>query len=88
MIDYTGFDVNPEKQSGNYLALKIYATAGSTTTVEVVGGDKGPVTLDSDMNIVLFIKSTAQSIKVVTTMGEESIEKVFSLTNLTLEPAA
>lgn len=88
MTDYTGFDVNPEKQSGNYLALKIDATAGSTTTVEVVGGDKGPVTLDSDMNIVLFIKSTTQSVKVVTTKGEKSIEKVFALTNLTLEPAA
>ena len=84
---YTGFDSNPEKQSGNYLALKIDATSGSTTTVEVVGGDKGPVTLDSDMNIVLFIKSTTQSVKVVTSMGDESIEKTYALTRLTLTPA-
>ena len=81
---YTGFDTNTENQKGNYLALKVEASAGSNVTVEVVGGDKGPVTLDSDMNIVLRIKNNAQSVKVIATKGEASVTKTYALTNLEL----
>ncbi len=87
---YTGFSSKVSEQSGNYLALKI-ATVPSenvTTTVEVVGGTKGPVKLDSDMNIVLRIANKdTQSIKVVSTMGDKSVEKLYRLTDLTMESA-
>lgn len=60
-----------------------------TTTVEIVGGTKGPVTLDDDKNWVGLIKSNStQSIKVVAQKNGGNIEKVYSLTGLTLEPAA
>lgn len=87
---YTGFSSKVSEQSGNYLALKV-ATVPSenvTTTVEVVGGTKGAVKLDSDMNIVLRIANKdTQSIKVVSTMGGQSVEKLYHLTNLTVESA-
>lgn len=66
--------------------MKIDAPDGAVTTVEVVGGTKGPVTLDDDMNIVLLIKNKdTQSIEVVSTLDDESATKTYSLTGLTLE---
>ena len=48
----------------------------AVVTVELVGGTKGPVTLDEDRNIVLLIKNKdTQSIKVTITHDKESIEK-------------
>lgn len=88
MTGFTNFSSTPAEQSGNYLALKFEHSEGATTTVEIVGGTKGPVTLDEDMNWVGLIKNkTTQSIKVVTTKDDESIEKTYTLTGLTLEPA-
>ena len=56
------------------------------TTVELVGGTKGPVTLDDDMNIVLLIKNKdTQSIKVTVDNGENSTTKTYGLIGLTLE---
>ena len=56
------------------------------TTVELVGGTKGPVTLDDDMNIVLLIKNKdTQSIKVTVDDGEDPATKTYGLTGLTLE---
>ena len=86
---YTDFSSVVEEQSGNYLALKIGADPGTTTTVEIIGGTKGPVTLDEDMNIVLLIKNKdTQSISVTTTDGDITTKKTYSLKNLTLEPSA
>jgi hypothetical protein len=84
---YVDFSSIVSEQSGNYLALKIEAEpAESETVVELVGGTKGPVTLDDDMNIVLLIKNKdTQSIKVTTTHNEESITKTYGLSGLTLE---
>nr|DAW53532.1 MAG TPA: hypothetical protein [Caudoviricetes sp.] len=81
------FSSDVSEQSGNYLALKIEAEpAEAKTVVELVGGTKGPVTLDEDMNIVLLIKNKdTQSIKVTTTHNEESITKTYGLSGLTLE---
>ena len=87
MTGFTNFSSEQTEQEGNYLALKFEATEGATTTVEIVGGTKGPVTLDEDMNWVGLIKSnTAQSIKVKMTKDSESVEKTYSITGLTLEP--
>lgn len=84
---YVDFSSNVSEQSGNYLALKIEAEpAEAETVVELVGGTKGPVTLDDDMNIVLLIKNKdTQSIKVTTTHNGESITKIYGLSGLTLE---
>lgn len=84
---YVNFSSNVSEQSGNYLALKIEAEpAEAETVVELVGGTKGPVTLDDDMNIVLLIKNKdTQSIKVTTTHNEESVTKTYGLSGLTLE---
>lgn len=58
----------------------------ATVTVEIVGGTKGPVQLDSDMNWVGKIANKdTQSIKVTTTKGGKSVEQTYSLTGLTLE---
>lgn len=83
---YVDFSSSVSEQSGNYLALKIEAEpAEAETVVELVGGTKGPVTLDDDMNIVLLIKNKdTQSIKVTTTHNKESITKTYGLSGLTL----
>ena len=84
---YVDFSSNTSEQEGNYLALKIEVEpAEAETVVELVGGTKGPVALDDDMNIVLLIKNKdTQSIKVTTTHNEESITKTYGLSGLTLE---
>ena len=82
---YTDFSSIVTEQSGHYLALKVPSKGEDETTVEVVGGTKGPVKLDADRNIVLLITSTTQSVKVVNKKGEETSEKTYSLTNVTLE---
>ena len=85
---YTGFNGSvPSEQEGNYLALKIDAEpVGSVTTVELVGGTKGPVTLDEDMNIVLLIKNKdTQSVKVTVETDSKTSSKIYGLTGLTLE---
>ena len=84
---YTGFSSNTSEQEGNYLALKIEAEpAEAETVVELVGGTKGPVALDDDMNIVLLIKNKdTQSIKVTVDNGENSTTKTYGLIGLTLE---
>ena len=86
-LKYVDFSSNVSEQSGNYLALKIEAEpAEAETVVELVGGTKGPVTLDDDMNIVLLIKNKdTQSIKVTTTHNRESVTKTYGLSGLTLE---
>lgn len=86
---YTDFSSEPTEQEGNYLALKIDAGEDpeTVTTVEVVGGTKGPVTLDDDMNIVLLIKNKdTQDVKVVAKNGDESVTKTYDLSGLTLDP--
>lgn len=86
VTDYTEFSSKPEEQSGHYLALKFDTSAETETTVELVGGTLGqPVTLDEDKNIVLLIGNINQTIKVVTTDGEETVTEVYSLSGLILE---
>ena len=86
---YTGFSGDANEQSGNYLALKVAATDGSTTTVELVGGTVGhPVTLDSDMNIVIRVSNKyTQKVKVVTTKDGVSVSNTYSLSSLNCESA-
>lgn len=89
---YTGFSGNTELQSGNYLALKFEATAGATTTVQLIGAvvNPNPVELDQDMNIVLrIVDPQTQKIKVVSELDDyQTVERVYTLTGLTLEEAS
>lgn len=87
VTDYTEFSSEVSEQSGNYLALKIATDPeDATTTVELVGGTKGPVTLDDDCNIVLLIRNKdTQSIKIISSKDEETVTKTYSLSSLILE---
>ena len=84
--DFTGFSGLPKEQHGNYIALKFGAEAGATTTVELVGGSRGPVTLDSDMVCIFRITDQdRQTIRVITSKDGSSVTKVYGLQRLVLE---
>ena len=87
--DYTGFSSIPAEQEGNYLALHADDVNADDVVVELVGGTKGPVTLDSDRVIVLRIANkNTQSVKVTSYKnGVVKDTKTFSLAGLVLEPA-
>ena len=83
---YTQYSEVEAEQSGNYLALKFDVSDGSTTTIQITGKD--PVTLDSSKNAVFRVENkNSQKIKVVTTLGDDTITKVYSLSGLTVENA-
>lgn len=84
---YTGFSPSARLQEGNYIAFKSVASEGATITAELVGGESGPVTLDSDGICVMRIASleTQTAIKVVATKGGKTETKEFSIAGLTLE---
>ncbi|MBP5596081.1 MAG: phage major capsid protein [Pseudobutyrivibrio sp.] len=86
---YTGFSGDADEQSGNYLALHFDVSDGATTTVQLLGGShKDPVTLDNDNNCVFRITDrNTQRIKVVTTLGDDTITKIYSLAGLSIETA-
>lgn len=87
---YTGFSGDPAEQQGNYIALHIDTDAeDSTITVELIGGEHGPVTLDSDRTIIIRIKNKSQKIKITASKdGYPTVEKTYTLAGLTLEPAS
>ena len=85
---YTGFSGDPELQEGNFLGFKVAPSLGdgATYTVEVVNSHSSPVTLDRDMNAVIRIESNStQSLKIVGTVGEKTVERIYSFAGLTLE---
>ena len=86
---WTAFSGNPAEQSGNYIALHIDTdTEADKITVQIIGGDHGPVELDSDRTCILRIKNRNQKIKIVATKsGYPVSEKVYTLGGLTLEKA-
>lgn len=83
---YTGFSGDSEQQSGNFIALKFEAVAGSTITVELINGTVGhPVTLDADGMIVIRVSDTStQSIEIVATSGNISETQTLTITDLVL----
>lgn len=80
---YNGFEQGAE---GNFIGLHFDVEAGSTTTVEIIGGTSGPVTLDPDGLYVGKIASKTQKIRVDTTKDGVSNTKIYSLKYITLEP--
>lgn len=87
--DYTGFSSKTEEQSGNYLAIHAADSKADSITAELVGGTKGPVTLDSDGLIVFRIANkNTQSVKITSYKnGVAKDVKTYSLTGLTIEAA-
>ena len=84
---YTGFNgAEPTEQAGNFLALDFSAEPfPNPCTVELVGGNKGPVALTSDDHFCVFrVTANTQSIK----LGANGGTKTFTLTGLTLTPSA
>lgn len=83
LASYPGFD---QDAKGNFIALKFDVDAGTTTTVEIIGGTSGPVTLDSDKMFVGKIASKTQKIRVETTKEGVTNSKIYSLKYITLAP--
>lgn len=88
VTEYTGFSGDPAEQSGNYLALKFADTPNAVTKVELTGGPRGPVTLDSDKQAVIRITDKAsQKLKVTSTLNGQTLTRVYSLTSLKVQTA-
>lgn len=84
--DFTGFSGDPAEQEGNYLALFCECAAADSITAEVIGGDNGPTTLDSDGLIIFRIKNNAQSVRITAIKdGYESFAKTYSLSKIQLD---
>ena len=66
--------------------MKFETETGSTTTVEIVGGKSGPVTLDNDKIWVGRISDQdRQTIRVITSKNGSSVTKVYGLQRLVCE---
>lgn len=87
---YTGFSGDPAEQEGHYLVLHIDTDAEADSIVaELIGGDHGPVELDSDRTLITRIKNKQQKIKIVAKKeGYPDVERTYNLAGLTLEPAS
>ena len=84
---WTDFSSKSDEQAGNYLVLKINSVpSDAVTSVEVVNGTSGPVTLDEDKNIVLRIadKST-QKVKVLSSKSGQTKTETYGLSGLVCE---
>ena len=83
---YTQFSGEPELQEGHYLALKFEASDGATVTIQTIGGvdDSRVVTLDQDMNAVLYVKSTKEKLRVNCTLNGDVITRTISFSGLKL----
>ena len=83
---YTQFSDNPELQEGHYLALKFDASDGATVTIQTIGGvdDTRIVTLDQDMNAVIYVKSTKEKLRVNCSLNGDIITRTFSFSGLKL----
>lgn len=47
-----------------------------------------PVTIDSDMNLVVRVSNVGQELKVTSTVGDDVTVKTYSFNNLVLTPKA
>lgn len=84
---YTGFSSVPAEQSGNYLALKFDSEPeDAEITVELLGGTKGPVTLDEDrIHVLRIANKDSQSIRVIAKSGDDTITETYGLSGLIME---
>lgn len=83
---YTGYSGSAELQEGNFFAFKITpSVSGATIKLKLLGGVGPEVTMDSDLNAVVRITSTAQKIRIVMTKDNSSVVKVYNLSGLVLD---
>ena len=83
---YTQYSDNPELQEGHYLALKFEASDGATVKIQTIGGvdDTRIVTLDQDMNAVIYVKSTKEKLRVTCELNGDIITRTLSFSGLKL----
>ena len=82
---WTAYSEDAEENTGYFLVLKYEASDGATVTVQTIGGyhDDTVTTLDpASMQTIIKFKDNKQKIRVVTTLGGESITKVLSLSGI------
>lgn len=90
-VDGEGWDSGTwgsDEAAGHFVALKaVNVPEGAVVTVEVINGEHGPVTLDSDLNCILRIKNPAsQSIKITASLNGKTESRTYALNQLVLEP--
>ena len=83
---YTQFSGKPEEQEGHYIALQFEASDGATVTIQTIGGldDTRVVTLDPDMDAVIYVKSTKEKLRVTCTLNGDVITRTISFSGLKL----
>lgn len=85
---YTGFSGNPEEQSGNYIALKVNGVPeGATVKYQKVGGSAEPVTLDSDLNIVIRVTDHNAVLRFTIETDQGTVVRDVALNRLEFEEA-
>lgn len=63
----------------NFIAFKATADAGSTITVELIGGKSGPKTLDEDGIVVMQLVEGGTAVELVATKSGVTDKKRFIL---------
>ena len=77
----------PEKmQEDYYLALQFEASDGATVKIQTIGGlnDSRIVTLDSDMDAVIYVKSNKMKLRVTCELAGDVITRTLSFSPLKL----
>ena len=83
---YTGFSGDEAEQRGHYIAVHATADEGAVITAQVIGGDHGEVTLDSDGILIARIKNTTQKLRFTATKNTVVQTIDYDLSGLTLAP--
>lgn len=75
-----------DERTGSFLALKaVEVPENAEVQIEIIGGTHGPVTLDSDLNIILHITDKdTQKIKMTSSLNEFTYEKIYDLKQIDL----
>ena len=83
---YTQFSGNPEEQEGHYLALQFEASEGAVVKIQTIGGlnDERVVTLDQDMDAVIYVKSTKEKLRITCELNGDVLQKTLSFSGLKL----
>ena len=83
---YTGYSGNPDEQEGYYIALQFEASDGATVKIQTIGGldDSRIVTLDSDMDAVIYVKSNKMKLRVTCELAGDVITRTLSFSPLKL----
>ena len=83
---YTQFSGVPEEQEGHYLALQFEASEGAVVKIQTIGGlnDARVATLDSDMDAVIYVKSSKERLRITCELNGDVLTKTLSFSGLKL----